>query len=176
MCGVGARALQPHRSRIPKRHSSAERPNKNYRLRTLEEGEPHQPGGSAWWADFVIAFQDDDLLAQQTDQAAYGSDYIAGGGGDDMIFGNSGRDKIYGDGGNDRISGGPGTDLIHGGSGDDEIRPDAGNDHVFAGPGNDNIHAFAGGDFDYVDCGPGYDTAFVDKGERTRRCERVKHR
>ena len=26
---------------------------------------------------------------------------------------------------------------------------------------------------DYVDCGKGFDTAYVDKGDRTRRCERV---
>ncbi len=45
-----------------------------------------------------------------------------------------------------------------------------------AGAGNDSIHAFGGTKRDYVDCGKGFDTAYVDKGDRTRRCERVKHR
>ena len=44
-----------------------------------------------------------------------------------------------------------------------------------AGAGNDSIHAFGGTKRDYVDCGKGFDTAYVDKGDRTRRCERVKH-
>ena len=70
----------------------------------------------------------------------------------------------------------PGQRRLYGGPGDDELRPDAGNDRVYGGPGNDTIHAFGGGDHDYVDCGPGNDTAYVDKGEQTRRCERVKHR
>jgi Ca2+-binding RTX toxin-like protein len=83
---------------------------------------------------------------------------------------------FHGSAGNDTLTGGAGNDVIDGGAGDDEIRPDAGNDVVHAGAGNDSIHAFGGGHHDYVDCGPGKDTAYVDKGERTRRCERVKHR
>jgi hypothetical protein len=47
---------------------------------------------------------------------------------------------------------------------------------VLAGPGADSVHAFGGGDRDYVNCGPGRDTAYVDRGERTRGCERVRRR
>ena len=66
--------------------------------------------------------------------------------------------------------------MVDGGPGNDELRPDAGDDRVLAGSGNDKIHAFGGGKRDYIDCGPGADTAYADKGDRTRRCERVKHR
>jgi len=47
---------------------------------------------------------------------------------------------------------------------------------VLGGSGDDRVHAFGGGKADYVDCGPGHDVAYVDRGERTRRCEKVKHR
>jgi len=104
-----------------------------------------------------------------------GNDRIYGGPGDDQIFGNDGADRIFGEEGNDRISGGPGPDRIDGGPGDDELRPDAGADHVVAGTGNDVVRAFGGGKHDRVDCGPGRDTAYVDKGDRTRGCERVLH-
>lgn len=126
----------------------------------------NQPGGSAWWADFVIAFQDDDLLAQQTDQTAYGSDYIAGGGGDDMIFGELGDDTIQGDGSIDTADGtdavGPctaaqkaSTDVIASRSAaglciiPSVVTADDGNDYIEGGGGNDTIFG-DGGDDDII--------------------------
>ena len=35
---------------------------------------------------------------------------------------------------------------------------------MFGGAGNDTIHAFGGGKRDHIDCGPGKDTAYVDRG------------
>jgi hypothetical protein len=40
---------------------------------------------------------------------------------------------------------------------------------------HDSIHAFGGGEHDSVNCGPGRDVAYVDRGERTKSCERVRH-
>jgi hypothetical protein len=37
------------------------------------------------------------------------------------------------------------------------------------------VHAFGGGRGDTADCGPGNDTAFVDRGENTVNCETVRH-
>jgi hypothetical protein len=34
---------------------------------------------------------------------------------------------------------------------------------------------FGGGENDSVNCGPGFDTAYVDRGESTRDCEVVVH-
>jgi Ca2+-binding RTX toxin-like protein len=57
------------------------------------------------------------------------------------------------------------------------LRPDTGKDRVFGGDGDDVIHAFGGGKRDRIDCGPGNDTAFVDRRERKRtvNCEAVRH-
>jgi hypothetical protein len=49
---------------------------------------------------------------------------------------------------------------------------------LHGGPGNDLLHALAGdGDPDVLDCGPGFDTAFVLASERAtttfRGCERI---
>ncbi len=46
------------------------------------------------------------------------------------------------------------------------------------GPGNDSLHALApDGDHDTLDCGPGFDTAYVLQSERRdttiRGCERI---
>ena len=65
--------------------------------------------------------------------------------------------------------------CIDGGPGNDELRPDTGPDQVFGGDGDDTIHAFGGGKHDRIDCGPGNDTAFVDRGDSTVNCEAVRH-
>jgi hypothetical protein len=46
---------------------------------------------------------------------------------------------------------------------------------VFGGDGDDTVHAFGGGRHDFVDCGPGNDTALVDRREQTVNCEVVSH-
>ena len=48
-------------------------------------------------------------------------------------------------------------------------------DRVVGGDGDDSIHAFGGGKHDYVDCGPGHDIAFVDRGDDAVNCESVRH-
>lgn len=83
------------------------------------------------------------------------ADVLVGTDEDDAIFGRGGRDRIFGKRGNDRLSGGPGRDRIYG------------------GPGRDLILARGGG-ADFVDCGPGKDTARVDPHDRVRHCERVR--
>jgi len=62
------------------------------------------------------------------------------------------------------LDGGPGNDRITGGY-------DA--DRLHGGPGRDAIVA-VDGRRDRVDCGPGRDTALVDRIDRVRNCERVR--
>ena len=81
----------------------------------------------------------------------------------DELIGTKGRDIILGDGGNDRIYAGSGNDEIDGGHG---------RDHIEAGRGNDVIQS-RDGQRDVIDCGPGHDTAIVDRIDRTRHCETV---
>ena len=84
------------------------------------------------------------------------ADRIAAGPGDDRIRAGRGKDCVAGGAGRDRIAGGSGADVLLGG---------AGRDVLIGGPGRDRL-----------DCGPGHDTAFVGRGDRTRRCERVRRR
>jgi RTX calcium-binding nonapeptide repeat (4 copies) len=60
-------------------------------------------------------------------------------------------------------AGGAGRDRIAGGAGADVLLGGAGRDVLVGGPGRDRL-----------DCGPGRDTAYVGRGDRTRRCERVR--
>ncbi len=73
----------------------------------------------------------------------------------DALRGTPGADTLTGRGGADRLVGGPGRDRLNG------------------GPGNDTIDARDGRPGDTVNCGPGVDTARVDRGDRTIACERV---
>jgi Ca2+-binding RTX toxin-like protein len=73
------------------------------------------------------------------------------------------------------LQGDDGADHLLGGPGDDLIRPGRGDDVVDAGAGADTIRAAADGRGDRIDCGPGKDTAYVDHGDRTTHCERVRH-
>jgi Ca2+-binding RTX toxin-like protein len=92
-----------------------------------------------------------------------GRDLLLGLAGSDCLFGGAGRDRLIGDEGNDSLDGGPGNDSISGGSGIDRIE---------GGTGNDRISA-VDRRRDTIDCGPGRDTARVDRGDRVKRCERV---
>lgn len=82
-----------------------------------------------------------------------GKDTISGSGGDDSIFGKGGDDRLYGDSGRDRVSGGADPDDIFGGKGADDLFGKGGDDYMNS---SDN----RGGDF--VDCGPGFDSAVID--------------
>ena len=93
----------------------------------------------------------------------------------DIITGSFGDDTIFGRGGNDRIVDDLGTTEIHGGSGNDEIidvnRSVA---TIFGEKGDDSINVREGNadfDPDFVDCGPGIDTVFVDPTDTRLNCE-----
>lgn len=92
-----------------------------------------------------------------------GADLLRGGD-DDLILGLGGNDRLYGDDDDDRLLGGPGNDRLYGG--DD-------NDRLDGGPGND-VHYARDGERDFVACGQGRDTAYVDRSDRTTACEVVK--
>jgi Ca2+-binding RTX toxin-like protein len=81
------------------------------------------------------------------------NDTIAGSGGDDNIFGKGGRDRLYGDSGADNVSGGTDPDDVFGGKGADDLFGNGGDDYM-------NSADNRGGDF--VDCGPGFDSAVID--------------
>jgi Ca2+-binding RTX toxin-like protein len=86
---------------------------------------------------------------------------VHGRGGDDLLLtpGDYGSFKLYGGSGHDRIQSGNGVDLLDGGPGNDVLRAngDAVKDH-----------------HDTLRCGPGFDRAYVDRGDRVARdCERV---
>ena len=73
---------------------------------------------------------------------------------------------LYGGRGDDRVAGGHGSDTLRGGPGRDTI---------FGGDENDRIDV-RDGVRDVVDCGPGDDSAVVDRLDVVRRCERVARR
>lgn len=83
-------------------------------------------------------------------------DWIAGRGGEDTLLGRGGGDTLLGGPGPDSLTGGPGRDRLRGGEGDDRIRA-------------------VDGRIDQVQCGPGWDVALVDPGDRVASdCEIVK--
>jgi Tol biopolymer transport system component len=78
--------------------------------------------------------------------------------GDDQISGARSDDHVCGFDGNDSLVGGSGADALYGGNGNDRLRS-------------------ADGIIDVVGCGPGRDTAFVDRGDLVGvDCERVRRR
>ena len=104
-----------------------------------------------------------------------GPDRFKGSDGPDAINGGAGRDRVKARGGNDCLAGQAGGDRLGGGAGIDLLLAGRGRDRVSGGSGDDTIRA-AGGGGDTVRCGPGRDTAKVDRRDRVRGCERVKRR
>jgi len=93
-----------------------------------------------------------------------GDDALRGSGQADRLAGFGGEDGIWGLGGDDGLSGGGGEDKLYGGPGRDEL---------LGGAGDDFLEAKDGGR-DYVDCGPGHDSASVDPEDLvSRTCETV---
>ena len=114
-----------------------------------------------------------------------GDDRLAGSGGHDILVGMNGRDRLYGDAGNDQLKGGGGVDRLYGGddhdvlvgeSSADKMYGDIGNDTLVGGNGSDLLNGGVGldylyggndndslwardGAFDWVNGGPGEDTA-----------------
>jgi Ca2+-binding RTX toxin-like protein len=81
-----------------------------------------------------------------------GADYIAGKGARDRLFGGRDNDKLHGGGGPDKIHGGKHSDS-------DTMYGENGNDTIYA------VEEFSTGWQDYIDCGDGIDTAYVDVSE-----------
>ena len=83
--------------------------------------------------------------------------------------------ELDGGPGHDRLTGGSHDDRLAGGSGADRLRGLGGRDHLMGGSGRDRLHA-RDRRRDRVDCGPGTDTAIVDRKDVVRRCERTRRR
>ncbi|MFL5928581.1 MAG: calcium-binding protein [Gaiellaceae bacterium] len=93
----------------------------------------------------------------------------------DRLSGTPANDVLYGLGGADVLLGQKGNDVLYGGRGNDVLDGGAGADRLFGGPGNDTLRA-RDGRRDLVDCGPGRDTAVVDRIDRVSGCELVRRR
>jgi Ca2+-binding RTX toxin-like protein len=91
----------------------------------------------------------------------------------DHLTGTAASDVLYGLGGNDTLLGLGGNDVLYGGVGADKLNGGPGADRLYGGPGNDVLRA-RDGRRDVVDCGPGRDTAYVDRLDRVSGCETVR--
>ncbi len=153
--------------------------------RSLVHGVSGNETVSAYLEPTVLGMTWDDVFvgtAKADDHSGGpGRDRISGRGGDDILSGRGGRDQISGGAGADVIHGGAEGDVLIGGWGDDVIRGADGRDELVGGPGRDRLfggnHADVikaqGGDADFIDCGTGDDTAFVDPVDTVRGCEKV---
>ena len=82
--------------------------------------------------------------------------------GNDDARARDGSDVVYAGHGNDVARGGEGNDVLYGGDGNDVMWAGAGADVQYGGPGNDVLHSLANDNQrDVLDCGPGYDVAYV---------------
>jgi len=113
-------------------------------------------------------------------------DVIEGTGRDDVVSGRGGGDTLNGLGGEDMVRGGEGVDEVGGGAGADETYGNAGDDYLIdasdenrdvlhGGSGRDNVQVR---DYpavkDVIYCGPGRDTAYVDRRDEVHGCEIVR--
>jgi Ca2+-binding RTX toxin-like protein len=90
------------------------------------------------------------------------------------LIGTPARDVIKGLRAGDTMKGRGGSDLLKGARGPDTLDGGKGYDRIHGGRGNDHINA-RDGHLDLVDCGPGQDTAIVDRSEDgVFDCEHVK--
>lgn len=101
------------------------------------------------------------------------ADRLIGTSQDDVIYGRGGPDRIFGMAGRDHLDGGGGADWLYGGAGGDRLQGGGGSDHLDGGAGADALLA-RDGKVDFIDCGHGRDTAYVDDQDRVRGCERVR--
>ena len=106
------------------------------------------------------------------------------------VQGGTGPNRLVGNAKPNALSGGPERDVLIGGAGNDNLEGNSGNDRLYGGPGRDDLdgdeegvgpEAPTGHDYlsaadgrrDIVRCGPGRDTARVDRFDRVIGCERV---
>jgi len=116
------------------------------------------------------------VVAMLAVTAAASAAIVNGTPGSDTLAGTSGADVIHGGAGNDVIRSHDGNDVLYGGNGNDTMWPGSGVDVQYGGQGNDVLHALANDDQpDFLDCGPGNDTAKVIEHDpaRFRGCERI---
>jgi Ca2+-binding RTX toxin-like protein len=107
--------------------------------------------------------------------ARAGNDTVLGKGGSDFLHGQRGDDSLSGENGPDFLFGGPGNDTLEGGANGDHIYTGWGLDTVDAGAGNDRVHSGPDdGVSDVIDCGEGWDRAFIRTGDIAENCERVR--
>ena len=104
------------------------------------------------------------------------ADVIYARGGNDIIRAHDGNDVVYSGPGNDVARGGSGNDVVYGGPGNDVLWVGAGADVQYGGEGNNILHALANDNQpDIIDCGRGYDVAYVIVHDpvRLHGCEQV---
>ncbi len=102
--------------------------------------------------------------------------------GPDRLKGTDAKNEIHGFPGPDYVAGKQRADELYGGPGQDEVRAGNGRDRVFGRLGRDALYGGGGNDTmnshdgykDDVNCGPGTDTANVDRRDRVNEdCENV---
>ena len=99
---------------------------------------------------------------------------IIGTPGPDVLFGTAAADVIHGKAGDDRIHGRGGPDLLFGEADDDRMGGGQGRDSLYGNAGDDVLHARADDRArDYLNCGPGWDQAFVRGNDIAVGCEVV---
>ena len=96
---------------------------------------------------------------------------VKGTSGDDHLIDTAGASRICALGGNDIVEAGPGNDVVLGGTGSDHLEGNEGKDAVKGGRGADTIVVADGVAGDRAVGGPGKDTCYIDRGDRTRGCE-----
>ena len=96
---------------------------------------------------------------------------VKGTSGDDHLVDTAGASRICALGGDDIVEAGPGNDVVLGGRGSDHLEGNEGKDVVNGGRGADTIVVTDGVAGDRAVGGPGKDTCYIDRGDRTRGCE-----
>jgi Ca2+-binding RTX toxin-like protein len=96
---------------------------------------------------------------------------LKGTSGDDHLVDTAGASVICALGGNDIVEAGPQNDVVFGGKGSDRLEGNEGKDVVKGGRGADTIVVAEGVAGDRAFGGPGRDTCYIDRGDRTRGCE-----
>jgi len=124
--------------------------------------------------DLICAGKGNDKL-----RGGRGKDRLLGDHGNDLLLGGAGSDDVRGGGGDDRSGGGDGRDRVDGGSGndlfDEQKLGDKGRDRLFGGAGTDRVRS-ADATRDEIDCGPGRDSARIDRLDGKKRCEAIRVR
>ncbi len=96
---------------------------------------------------------------------------VKGTSGDDHLIDTAGASRICALGGDDIVEAGSGNDAVLGGTGNDHLEGNEGRDVVNGGRGADTIVLVDGAAGDRAVGGPGKDTCYIDRGDRTRGCE-----